>query len=128
MAPVIFMIVMILSLIVSLFLATLLFSNQKDRSIATVASIIGNTGNLGIPLGIALFGEASVIYTSIINLANVFFVYIVGVYFYARGEFSIKESIKKIFKLPAIWFGFIALIFNYLHLKTPDELLLPMQM
>jgi predicted permease len=127
-APVIFMIVMLLALVVSFFVANFLFTSQKDRSIATVSSIIGNTGNLGIPLGIALFGESSVIYTSIINLANVFFVYVVGVYFYARGAFSVWESVKNIFKLPVIWFGFLALLFNYSGLKLPHELLLPMQM
>jgi len=63
---------------------------------------VGNTGNIGIPLGIALFGESSVIYTTLINIANVFVVYILGVYIYSRGSFSIRESLKNIIKIPII--------------------------
>jgi predicted permease len=127
-APLIFILVMACALMVSLLFSHLVFREQKDRSIATVASIVGNTGNLGIPLGIALFGVESIIYTSIINLANVFLVYIVGVYFYGRGSFSVQESLKNIFKLPVIWFAFLAITYNYVGFKIPKEILLPMEM
>ena len=127
-AAFIFTFVVFCALVLSFFLSNLFFKEQKDRSIATVASIVGNTGNLGIPLGIALFGTDSIIYTSIINLVNVFIVYIIGVYFYARGNFSVIDSVKSIFKLPAIWFGIFALSFNYMGFKVPFELLKPMEM
>ena len=127
-APLLFFTSIMIALGVSYLLAKLLFKEQKDRSIATVASIVGNTGNLGIPLGIALFGEASILYTSIINLANLFIVNTVGVYFYARGEFSASQAFKKIFKLPAIWFGFLALIFNGANLEVPHSLSLSLEM
>jgi predicted permease len=127
-APLLFFLAIMIALSVSYLLAGLLFKAQKDRSIATVASIVGNTGNLGIPLGIALFGEASILYTSIINLVNLFIVNTIGVYFYARGEFSAKEAFIKIFKLPAIWFGFLALLFNTLGLEVPSSLTLSLEM
>ncbi len=127
-APLLFFLVIMIALSVSFLMAHFIFKEQKDRSIATVASIIGNTGNLGIPLGIALFGEASILYTSIINLANLFIVNTVGVYFYARGEFSARDAFVKIFKLPAIWFGFLALGFNGLGLEVPDSLSLSLEM
>ncbi len=108
---------------------SLLFLNGiKERSVATVASVIGNTGNLGIPLGIALFGEESILYTSIINMVNVFIVYTLGVYFYSRGNFSITDSIKNIFKLPAIWFGIVAILFNISGFEIPKSLELPLKM
>ncbi len=127
-APFIFLVVMFISLSITYIASRYIFNSQKDKSIATVASIIGNTGNLGIPLAIALFGEESVIYTSIINLVNIFFVNIIGVYFYARGNFEIKESLLKIFKLPAIWFGLFSLWFNYMGFGIPKELALPVEM
>lgn len=74
---------------------------------------MGNTGNLGIPLGIALFGIESVPYTSIINIANIVFIYIFSVYFFAREQFSLKEAIFSILKIPGIWFAFLALFINY---------------
>ena len=127
-APLLFMTVTGVALGMSLLFSRLLFSGQKERSIATVASIVGNTGNLGIPLGIALFGEQSVIYTSIINMANVFLVNSVGVYFYSRGNFSMKDSFFNIFKLPPIWFGFLALLLNYMGFAMPEDLQQPLKM
>ncbi len=127
-APLIFLLIVSITLTIAYLTSRALFSDPKSRSIATVATVIGNTGNLGIPLGVALFSEASVIYTSIINLVNIFLVNIVGVYFYARGNFSVRESILKIFKLPPIWFGVFALWYNYMGFEIPKELILPIQM
>jgi len=126
--PLLFIGFILLFLLLAAPLARQLFADPKERSIAIVSSIIGNTGNLGIPLGIALFGESSVLYTSIINLANVFLVYTVGVYFYSRGSFSVRESLFNIFKLPAIWFGIGALLFNLSGAHLPKALELPLEM
>ena len=89
-----------------------LFKDQKERSIATVAAIIGNTGNLGIPINIAIFGEVSIPYTTIVNLVNVFVVYSFGVYYYSRGSFDVKTSLKNIAKIPILWAAIIALILS----------------
>lgn len=100
----------------SLLVVKPLFKESTDRSIYLAAATVGNTGNLGIPLGIALFGEASVPYTSIINIANVFFIYTFSVYFFAKDKFDFKEALVSIFKIPAIWFAVMALLVNYLHI------------
>ncbi|MEJ2500203.1 MAG: AEC family transporter [Campylobacterales bacterium] len=97
---------------VTMLLSRLMFADVKERSIATVAALIGNTGNLGIPLGIALFGEQSVPYTTIINLANVFFVYTFGVFYYSRGNFSVRDSLFNIVKLPILWAALAAIALN----------------
>ena len=76
-------------------------------------ALVGNTGNLGIPLGIALFGIESVPYTSIINIANIVFIYIFSVYFFAREQFALKDAILSILKIPGIWFALLALLINY---------------
>ncbi len=89
-----------------------IFSQRQEQSIYLATALIGNTGNLGIPLGIALFGIESVPYTSIINIANTLFIYIFSVYFFARDQFSLKQAIISIMKIPGIWFAFLALIIN----------------
>ncbi len=119
-APVIYFLVVMLALAFSIFVARALFTDTKERSIATVAALIGNTGNLGIPLGIAIFGEESIPYTTIINLVNVFFVYIAGVYFYSRGSFDVRTSFVNILKIPIIWAAFIAIALN-LYGYQPSE-------
>lgn len=99
-------------LLPTLLLAKVMFEDPKERAIFSIAGFVGNTGNIGIPLGIALFGEASVIYTTLINIANVFVVYIIGVYIYSRGSFSIKKSLFNIVKIPIIPASIIAILIN----------------
>ncbi len=111
-APSIYLFIVILVLFISALMAKRLFENKKEYSIATVAAVIGNTGNLGIPLNIAIFGEASIPYTTVINLMNVFIVYTVGVYYYSRGSFDAMSSLKNIVKLPILWAAALAIVLS----------------
>lgn len=111
-APTLYLGITLLSLLLMVPLARMLFSDTKERSIATVAALIGNTGNLGIPLGIALFGEESIPYTTLINLVNVFVVYTIGVFYYSRGEFTVRGSLLNILKLPVLWAAMVAIALN----------------
>lgn len=126
-APSIYLVIVIFVLLLCALFASKLFSQKKEYSIAMVASIIGNTGNLGIPLNIAIFGEASIPYTTVVNLVNVFVVYTLGVYFYSRGNFDAKTSLKNILKLPILWAAIIAIILSVNH-YTPSEEIMNMLM
>ncbi|WP_366755935.1 AEC family transporter [Sulfurimonas sp.] len=108
-APSIYLGIVVVLLLVSVIVAKKLFESPKEHSIATVAAIIGNTGNLGIPINIAIFGEESIPYTTVINLMNVFVVYTVGVFYYSRGSFDTKTSLKNIVKLPILWAAILAI-------------------
>jgi len=119
-APSIYIIIVIIVLTVSIIVAKKLFKSPKEYSIATVAAIIGNTGNLGIPINIAIFGEESIPYTTVINLVNVFIVYSVGVYFYSRGSNNIKTSLKNIVKIPILWAATIAICLSIYGYKPSN--------
>ena len=110
--PLLYLAIILSLLIPTILIGKLIFTNIKDRAIFSIAGFVGNTGNIGIPLGIALFGEQSVIYTTLINIANVFIVYIIGVYIYSRGSFSIKDSLFNIIKIPIIPASIIAIFIN----------------
>lgn len=120
--PFLYFIIITIVLIILLFLGRYLFDDVKDRSIFIATSLIGNTGNLGIPLGIALFGESSVPYTSIINIANIFFIYTVGIYFFAKSSYSFKDSLIQMLKIPILWFAIVALIFNYMQYQIHPQI------
>ena len=126
--PFVYLTIIAMSLLVTYFLAHQLFKDTKEQSIATIAALVGNTGNLGIPLGIAIFGTESIPFTTLINLMNVFIVYTLGVFFYSRGNFSIKESIKNIFKLPVLWFAILALSLNFYEVSLPKEVMSALKM
>lgn len=119
--PFLYFIIITISLGILLIASGYLFEDERDRSIFVATALIGNTGNLGIPLGIALFGEQSVPYTSIINIANVFFIYTVGIYLFAKSSFSFKQSIMEMVKMPILWFALLALGYNYLNLPIHPQ-------
>lgn len=112
--PIIYIITVFIVLFIAIIYAKKVFKNSaQDKSIFLASSLVGNTGNLGIPLGIALFGLESVPYTSILNITNVFYIYIFSVYFFAGEKFNFKNSLLEILKIPAIWATFLALLYNY---------------
>ena len=120
-SPLFFLISMGSTLFLMLLYSKIIFASKTDENIFLATALIGNTGNLGIPLGIALFGEQSVPYTSIINITNIFFMYTISIYFFAIDKFSFKDSIKSIFKIPVIWFALFALLVNYYQVPIPKE-------
>lgn len=122
-APSIYFGIVIVVITISAILAKFLFENKKEYSIATVAAIIGNTGNLGIPLNIAIFGEESIPYTTVVNLVNVFVVYTMGVYYYSRGSYDVKTSLLNIVKLPILWAAILAIVLSVNNYK-PSEVVM----
>ncbi len=122
-APSIYLLIVAVVILISAIVAKFLFEDKKEYSIATVAAIIGNTGNLGIPINIAIFGEESIPYTTVVNLVNVFVVYTIGVFYYSRGSFDTKTSLKNIIKLPILWAAIIAILLGSFGYK-PDGVIL----
>ncbi|MBA3024939.1 MAG: transporter [Sulfurimonas sp.] len=122
-APSVYLLIVLIVVLMAAFGAKFLFENKKEYSIATVAAIIGNTGNLGIPINIAIFGEASIPYTTVVNLVNVFVVYTIGVFYYSRGSFDTKTSLLNIVKIPILWAAIIAIGLS-LYGYAPSETVL----
>ena len=112
-SPFAYLSIVLICLVFLLLINKKIFKERSDQSVYLASSLVGNTGNLGIPLGIAIFGIESVPYTSIINIENILFIYIFSVYFFAREQFLLKEAIYSILKIPAIWFALFALFVNY---------------
>ncbi len=120
--PLIYLAIILALLIPTIIIGKILFSDPKERAIFSIAGFVGNTGNIGIPLGIALFGEQSVIYTTLLNITNVFVVYIIGVYIYSRGSFSIKDSLFNIIKIPIIPASVVAILINIYDIPLTAEI------
>lgn len=126
--PFLYISIILVFMAISYLVSILFFKDPKDRSIVTISVIVGNTGNLGIPLGIALFGEESIIYTTMINVSNIFIIYTLGVFLYSRGNYSVKDSLLNIIKLPVIWFASLALILNVMGVHIHPSIQKSMEM
>ncbi|GAX87162.1 conserved hypothetical protein [Lebetimonas natsushimae] len=125
-APIVYLVTVFVALIFTyLFSAKL---EKKEKIIASLTPLIGNTGNLGIPLSYAIFGEVGASVATLINLANIFFIYSFGIFFFASGKYNFKNAFKKIIKIPVIWVGILALTLNHYHITFDKETMKILQM
>jgi len=120
--PLFYLAIILALLLPTVLLAKILFEDKKEQAIFSIAGFVGNTGNIGIPLALTLFGKEAVLYATLINLANVFVIYGLGVYIYSRGSFSVQESLKNIIKIPVIPASIIAILINIQEVAIPKEL------
>ncbi|MBP9718471.1 AEC family transporter [Candidatus Gracilibacteria bacterium] len=115
--PVIFYVV---GVTVSILMTRLTRNVWKDevRALFSYVAGTGNTGYFAIPVLYALYGETGVNISIIINLAFIFYENTYGYYIMARGNFTPRQSLQKLIRLPAIYAFFLGLICNIsgLHL------------
>jgi len=126
-SPVAYLAAVFFSLVFT-FTLSLILKDKKERIIAALTPLIGNTGNLGIPLSYALFGDIGASIATIVNLANIFFIYSFGVFFFASGKYSFKDAFKKIVKIPVMWFGILALVLNISGVTFSKDIMKILQM
>ena len=74
----------------------LFLRDKKERIIASLTPLIGNTGNLGIPLSYALFGDIGASIATMINLANIFLYILSGFFSLQKGNILLKRRLKKL--------------------------------
>ena len=126
-SPVAYLTAVFASLIFTFALGVTL-KDKKEKIIASLTPLIGNTGNLGIPLSYALFGNTGASIATIINLANIFFIYSFGIFFFASGKYDFKNAFFKIVKIPVLWVGILALAFNINGVVFNSEIMKILQM
>lgn len=110
--PVVYLGIVLCAMALFIGYAKIFFKDYTHQAIFIVGSLVGNTGNFGIPLALALFGMMSVPYATMISITTLFFSYTFGIFFFARNHYSLKDSLLSIGKIPIIWVGIIALAFN----------------
>jgi len=72
----------------------------------------GNTGYLGIPVALLLFGEAGLGIYILCMLGTTLYENSVGFYLAARGRFSVADCLKKVARLPSLYGFFLAAALN----------------
>lgn len=82
----------------------------------------GNTGYFGIPLAIIFFPpELADIYIFTV-LASLLYESSTGFYVTAKGNFTVKDSLLKVARLPILYAFILGIICNVLGLKIPEEI------
>ncbi len=103
-----------ISLILSLSFYRLFKKSWSDATTNVLAFSVGagNTGYFGLPIIMMLFGHEAM-QVAVMGIFSVqFFEITLGFYLMARGNYSPKNSLKKLIKLPTIYAFVLGLILN----------------
>ncbi|OIO55517.1 hypothetical protein AUJ46_00935 [Candidatus Peregrinibacteria bacterium CG1_02_54_53] len=92
------------------------------RNLAAFASADGNSGYFGIPAGLALFGPQSLGIIVLCSLGFLLYECSVGFFTLARGNFTIRESLRKAIALPLLYAFGLGMAANIWHLQEPAVL------
>lgn len=96
------------------------FFESALANLIGMSSTNGNSGYFGLPVVLALFGPSAVGVYLMMTTAIELSTNTVGYYILARGNFSIKDSLKKVATLPPLHGLILGLIWNFAALPVPD--------
>lgn len=93
------------------------FWSDSTKNILAFTAGAGNTGYFGLPVAIALFGNDIAGLVVLSTLGFILYENSLGFFITARGNHTVKESILRIIKLPAIYAFFVGLALNLFGIK-----------
>jgi len=97
--------------------------SDSSGNILAFSGATGNTGYFGIPLAVIFFPPYLADIYIFIVLSSLLFESTTGFYVTAKGNFTVKESLVKIMKLPLIYAFVFGIIFNLMGISIPEELI-----
>ncbi|AIQ15071.1 AEC family transporter [Paenibacillus durus] len=95
--------------------------SAPDQAGLTLVSVLTNSANYGIPLVLLAFGQAGLDKASVYIIGQMLIINTLGVYFAARSHFSVKNAVKSVLSLPAIYAAILAMLLRGFDLHLPAE-------
>lgn len=102
--------------------------SAKRESALILSSVFMNAGNYGAPIIFFAFGEVGFQLAITFWVIQSVFMSTIGVYFAAKNESGFFESVKSVFKLPAIYAAILGLLSGYFDLNYPLALTRPVEL
>lgn len=95
----------------------------QEGALLAFSSGTGNTGYFGLPVALIVLPPEGVTQYLFCILGITLYEFTVGFYLSARGQFSIRQSLIKIVRLPLIYAFLAALLLAQLNIALPDALM-----
>lgn len=94
-----------------------------ESALLAFSSGTGNTGYFGLPVALVLLPPEGVTLYLFCVLGVTLYEFTVGFYLSARGQFSIRQSLAKILRLPLVYAFLAALLVSGAGLAIPDAVI-----
>lgn len=89
----------------------------SNRGILAFAVGSGNTGYFGFPVVIVLFGEEALALAVLATVGFTLYENTVGFFVAARGKYDMRESLKKLSRLPALYAFLAGTLVNFMGIQ-----------
>ena len=97
-----------------------IYKKDSRANLMALCSAMGNAGYFGLPLVLLFFDADKVAIYVFMLLGLSVFEATIGYYIAARGNFSVRDSLIKLFKFPSIYAIATALIANAMDMELPE--------
>ncbi|SEN36779.1 AEC family transporter [Paenibacillus sp. OK076] len=94
----------------------------SEKAGLTLVSTFTNCVNYGLPLVLLAFGQLGLDKASVYVIGQMIIVNTVGIFFAARSEFTVKNAILSVFRMPSTYAASIAIILRASNLSLPVAL------
>lgn len=81
-----------------------------------------NNGNLGTPLILFAYGQQAFQYAVAIMILHTIIMSTIGIYYAARGNFDLRDSLLSVAKMPILHAVILGLGWQYLNLPLPENI------
>ncbi len=120
--PVIFFVIATVFCLLNYWVAKKFWQDGTEKIIAFAAGT-GNTGYFGLPVCLAIVGDAALPIVALISIGQILYENTVGFYTLARASHSMKETIYKLLKLPSLYAFTAGLFLNFFNITpSPDAI------
>ncbi|QQR68946.1 MAG: hypothetical protein IPI58_08985 [Alphaproteobacteria bacterium] len=106
---------------VTLRLARVMNFTPRIRGLVSFAGGTGNTGYFGVPVVLAVLGGEWLGVYLILNLGMMLYEASLGYYLLARGAFSVRESLRRVRRLPVLYAMAAGMAYSISGLALPDS-------
>lgn len=121
--PLIFYVMSITLSITYLNISKRVWKEGARPNVIGFAAGTGNTGYFGLPVALMLFDTQTVGIYMLMNLGLSLFDYTFGAYVMARGQYTSREAVIQVSRLPMIYAFLLGLLLNYqFGIELPCEL------
>jgi predicted permease len=100
----------------------------KRESALILSSVFMNAGNYGAPIILFAFGDTGFQLAITFWVIQSVFMSSIGVYFAAKDETGVMESLKKVVRMPAIYAAILGLASGYFDIHYPLALTRPVEL
>lgn len=125
--PLFFFIISCIAAFIFFKVGNIFWRNDSTKNLLSYTAGTANTGYFGLPVMLLVFGEKTFAVAALALFGFTLYENTVGYYVTARGNYTAKESLMKVIKLPAIYTFFIGIFLNHFCVNMPQSISDPLQ-